>query len=249
MRVTEEQLIAESVLLAEAWRDRLAERRLPPRCRAASLEPPRSRCSAAAIRCCRRCRRRPARRRAPTRRHGAAARRWRRFVARAARRNASAASRCSTRAAAPSSPPTSPSGACLDTLPEVRAALAGQYAAAARERADAARAPWSEVQRWLRVDCRSPPRCPCVVDDRVVGVVRMAQPSSSPLEAVWDHSRHRPARAARGRRSTCSASRSSSRARISRPVRAITAVAEAVAHGEPPQPFAPAGLVPARCAR
>jgi signal transduction histidine kinase len=164
------------------------------------------------------------------------------FAERAARRNASQVELLDAQGcviAATDAPP----GACLDALPEVRAALAGQYAAAARERGDAPGAPWSDLQRWLG-SIQVATALPVHLDGRVVGVVRMEQPSSSPLEAVWDH------------RGTVllgflavgffmfGVTHFFSRA-ISRPVRAITAVAEAVAHGDPPQPFAPAGLVPA----
>jgi signal transduction histidine kinase len=241
MRVSEEQLIAESVVLAEAWRDRLVEpggavpasdgavkaptpvlgRRypvLPP------LPPPR---------------RTLARVDTPAWRSGTA---LAPFVARAALRNASQIELLDDRGCVIAGTDV-PTGACLDALPEVQAALAGQYAAAARERSDAPGTPWSDLQRWLG-SIQVATALPVELNGGVVGVVRMEQPSSSPLEAVWDH------------RGTVllgflavglfmfGVTHFFSRA-ISRPVRAITAVAEAVAHGDPPQPFAPAGLVPA----
>ena len=49
-----------------------------------------------------------------------------------------------------------------------------------------ARAPWNEVQRWLG-SIQVATALPVHFGGHVVGVVRMAQPSSSPLEAVWDH--------------------------------------------------------------
>jgi signal transduction histidine kinase len=240
MRVSEEQLIAESVLLAEAWRDRMAaggaaaatgDREDAPQAvlgRRYPVLPPMQ----------------PPTKTMPHTDTPA----WRGaaelapFVARATARNASEVELLDPRGCAIVANDITP-GACLDTLPEVRAALAGQYAAAARERVDAARAPWSEVQRWLG-SIQVATALPVRVDGRVVGVVRMAQPTSSPLEAVWVH------------RGTVllallavgffmfGVTHFFSRA-ISRPVRAITAVAEAVAHGDPPQPFAPAGLIPA----
>jgi signal transduction histidine kinase len=240
MRVTEEQLIAESVLLAEAWRDRLpgaGAGALP----AAGLEtapqpvlgrrypvlPPAAPPTRTAPRAD-----------SPAWRSGSA---LAPFVARAAQRNASQIELLDPRGCAIAASDVAV-GACLEALPEVRAALAGQYAAAARERADSARAPWSEVQRWLG-SIQVATALPVRLDGHVIGVVHMAQPSSSPLEAVWDH------------RGTVllgmlavgfymfGVTHFFSRA-ISRPVRAITAAAEAVAHGEPPQPFAPAGLIP-----
>ena len=241
MRVTEEQLIAESVLLSEAWRDHLGAgaaalaaageddsapeamlgRRyavLPPMPRPTNTVAPDD---------------------SPAWRSGAE---LAPFVARVARRNGSEVELLDPRGCAIAATDVA-RGACLDQLPEVRAAIDGQYGAAARERADAGSAPWNEVQRWLG-SIQVATALPVRLGGRVVGVVRMAQPSSSPLEAVWDH------------RGTVllallaigffmfGVTHFFSRA-ISRPVRAITRVAEAVAHGDPPQPFAPAGLVPA----
>jgi hypothetical protein len=184
MRVSEEQLIAESVLLSEAWRDRLGGSDAAPGAavedddapepmlgRRYSVLPPMPR---------------------PT--HVVAAANtpaWQSgaelapFVARVARRNGSEVELLDPRGCAIAATDVAP-GACLDALPEVRAAIDGQYGAAARERADAGRAPWNEVQRWLG-SIQVATALPVHFGGRVVGVVRMAQPSSSPLEAVWDH--------------------------------------------------------------
>jgi signal transduction histidine kinase len=242
VRVTEEQLIAESVLLAETWRDHLAggapggaaARAADAAAPAPTLErsyralpplAPGTRTVAPAD--------------TPVWRAGAA---LAPVVARTARRNGGEVELLDARGCVIAATGMA-SGACLDELPEVRAALAGDYAAAARQRVEAARTSWGALRRWFG-SVQVAIALPVNEDGRVVGVVRMAQPSSSPLEAVWDH------------RATVllgllavgafmfGVTHFFSRV-ISRPVRAITAMAEAVARGNPPQPFARAGLIPA----
>ena len=152
------------------------------------------------------------------------------------------------RARAASSPPTGGDrGACLDDLPEVRAALAGHYAAVARGALhDEPSPPLDSPSRRgsVRVFTVTPVRS----DGRVIGAVYMSRTSSSPLEAVWDL--RYTVLLARGvvPVAALAGEHASSRAIISRPVQAITAAVEAVARGEPPQPFAPGGLVPAEVA-
>ena len=242
VRVTEEQLIAESVVLAETWRDRLTGGAptpaprivfphaaapnpvlgrsytvLPPPAPPSRSEPPAD---------------------TPEWRAGAA---LSRVIEGIARRNAAAVELLDPQGCAIAASDVA-RGACRDALPEVQAALGGHYDAAARERADRAHSRWGGLRRWLgSVEVAT--AVPLAQDGRLVGVVRMAQVSSSPLEAVWDH------------RATVllgllavgcfmfGVTHFFSRV-ISRPVRAITAMAETVAQGDPPKPFARAGLIP-----
>jgi len=243
VRVTEEQLIAESVVLAETWRDRLGGDAPPaephrivfPHMAAPNpvlgrsyriLPPPGP----------------PTHRESPADTpewHAASTMTG--VIQRTARRNAATTELLDVRGCAIVANDVAP-GACRDALPEVRAALDGHYAATARERADSARSRWPGLRRWLgSVEVAT--ALPLAQDGHLIGVVRMAQASSSPLEAVWDH------------RATVllgllavgafmfGVTHFFSRV-ISRPVRAITAMAETVAQGDPPKPFARAGLIP-----
>src|SRR5207245_2757847 len=76
-------------------------------------------------------------------------------------------------------------GACLDHLPEVRAALAGRYAAVARERLHDAPPP-SLDSASRRGSVRVFTVTPVWSDGGIIGAVYMSRTSSSPLEAVWE---------------------------------------------------------------
>ena len=134
-------------------------------------------------------------------------------------------------------------GACLGALPDVRSALAGQYAAIARQRiSDEPRPPLSSIRR--RGTVRVFTATPLFADGRVIGIVRMSRTSLDPLEVLWEN------------RSTLlwallfcvglTAAVSLFFARtIIRPVQEITAAAQTIARGQPRKPLAPGGTVPA----
>ncbi len=133
-------------------------------------------------------------------------------------------------------------GACLGHLTEVRQALAGSYAAVVRRRfTDQAPPPLTSIRRRSRL--RVFTATPIFLDGEVVGAVRMSRTSVAPLEMLWNH---------RGKVSivliiclvvTPAVSYFFSHA-ISKPVRKITDAADAMARGEPRQSFTSSGLAP-----
>jgi signal transduction histidine kinase len=137
-------------------------------------------------------------------------------------------------------------GVCLDHQPEVDRALAGEYAATARERQYLGPPPGlgSMSRRGtVRVFAALPVRD----DGRVVGAVLMSRTSSSPLEAVWTLRYTVLAGVGLCLAATVAVSVFVSR-RIVRPVQAITASATAVTRGEPRRSLTPTGFVPAEVA-
>jgi signal transduction histidine kinase len=134
-------------------------------------------------------------------------------------------------------------GACVDDLPEVQAALTGTYAAVARQRVLSGGPP-PLSSRSRRGSVRVFTATPVWSDGRVIGVIYMSRTSSSPLEAVWTL-RYTVLVALLGCLLLMTAvSLFFSRA-ISRPVQSITAAAEAIARGEPAQRFSSTRLAPA----
>ena len=134
-------------------------------------------------------------------------------------------------------------GACLDHLEEVRKALAGEYAAVARRRfSDEPPPPLSSMSRRgkVRVFTATPIRS----DGRVVGVVRMSRTSIDPVEALWEHRRAALWSLLACLVLTVTISVFFARA-IVRPVREITAAAKAIAGGRTRRPLRPGGRVPA----
>lgn len=135
-------------------------------------------------------------------------------------------------------------GACLDGRPEVQAALAGRYHAVARPRySDEPAPPLASISR--RGAVRVFTATPLFADGEVIGVVRMSRTSIDPLKALWIH---------RGTLQwallgclllTIAVSVFFART-ITRPVRAITDAAQAIARGEPRRPLA--GSAPAELA-
>jgi signal transduction histidine kinase len=122
-------------------------------------------------------------------------------------------------------------GACLDPLPEVAAALRGEYMAVAR-------AP--QVLEAFSLDALRSYRSvlvfaavPVRFEGELAGVVRMSTRSSGPFEALIDHRATVLLAAIVCGLLMAAVTHFFSRA-ISRPVRAVTAAAEAVARGEPP---------------
>lgn len=130
-------------------------------------------------------------------------------------------------------------GMCLDHLPEVQEALGGVYAARARERAIPRSLTASDISRSgaIRVSTAFPVR----LDGAIVGVVHASQRSGGPLEAVLEH-RNIVLFAA----FTCVGLMLGVTGfltwAISRPVRQVTQAAQAVARGEPP-PVIPVPLL------
>jgi signal transduction histidine kinase len=137
-------------------------------------------------------------------------------------------------------------GACLDHLDEVQQALGGRYAAATRETSLSGDTPPlnSPVRRG---NVRVFSALPILSDNQVRGAVLMSRTSSSPLEAVWTLRYTVLGALVLCLAFTTAVSLFLSR-RIARPVRAITASASAMARGEPARSLAPVGFVPAEVA-
>ena len=133
-------------------------------------------------------------------------------------------------------------GACFDETPEVQQALAGHYTSVARERLSDERYPMNSISRGG--DIRVFTALPIFSDGQVVAVVRMSRTSLAPLKALWLDRRVILVGLAGSLLLTLLVSFYSART-ISRPVREITRVAQAIARGESRQPLAPTGTVPA----
>jgi signal transduction histidine kinase len=245
VRITEQQLLAESVLIAESFRERLREiEHLPPaepfpEPRGIEpllplhygLEPPA-----------------PPPTRIATDVSGAV---WEAGAAvqplmrRAARRNLSGA-RILDGGGCVVATTGRDLRTCLDHLDEVRQAMKGHYAAIARERRYGGPTPaLGSMSR--RGNVRVFTATPVLDDERVVAVVFMSRTSSSPLEAVWTLRYTVLAALVSCLAVMIAVSMFLSR-RIARPVRAITASATDIARGEPPRSLAPTGFVPAEVA-
>jgi signal transduction histidine kinase len=133
-------------------------------------------------------------------------------------------------------------GACLDHLEEVREALAGRYSAVVRRRlSNQPTPPLTSIRR--RGKLRVFSATPIVMNGQVAGVVRMSRTSVSPVELLWAH---------RGKVGlvlgivlliTPVSSYMFSHA-ISKPVRALTRRAEAMARGRSREEFVPGRLAP-----
>jgi signal transduction histidine kinase len=133
-------------------------------------------------------------------------------------------------------------GACLDHLPEVRAALSGRYAAVMRQRlSNEPTPPLDSISR--RGGVRVFTAMPVLHEGRVIGVVRLSRTARGLLEGVWMHRQTLLVGLLACLLLTAAISLFFSRT-ISRPVRAVTTAAEAVARGEPLEHFAPRGIVP-----
>jgi|GEM_PF-314437 len=132
-------------------------------------------------------------------------------------------------------------GTCLTDAPEVQAALAGRYAAVVRARFFDEPAPLGGIRRRGRLRVFS--AMPVLSDGKVLGVVRMARTSVAPLEALWLHRREFLLAVFGCALLTFALSLFLSRT-ITRPMQAITAAAQAIASGRPREPLPPGGLVP-----
>ena len=131
-------------------------------------------------------------------------------------------------------------GTCLTGSPEVQAALAGRYASVVRRRYLDEPAPLGGPRR--RGQLRVFTALPVLEGGKVLGVVRMARTSVSPLEALWLHRRVFLVAVLGCIALTFSVSFFLSRT-ITRPMQAITAAAQAIASGRPRAQL-PGGLVP-----
>ncbi len=250
VRVTEERLAAESVLVAESWRDLLRQERgegaaAPSALAGASDEgesvapieatldlnygvmppaPPPTRFAAD-----------------PGSPEWRAGQRLRPLLARARRENLGGIRILDAQGCVVAST-AGDQGACLDYLEEVRTALRGHYAAVARQRF--AHNPLLPLNPFGRSGAvRVYTAIPVFAAGRVIGAVRMSRTSSSPLEAFWKY-RYTVLLGIFGLLLLmATVSFFFSRA-ISRPVKAITRAAEAIARGEPAHRFEWKGIAP-----
>jgi signal transduction histidine kinase len=133
-------------------------------------------------------------------------------------------------------------GDCLDELVEVRAALDGRYAAVARQRVSDEPTPQlASVRRrgGVRVFIANP----IFEDGRVIGAVWMSRTAVSPLEMLWSN-RDRIGFALLICAVLAPAVSLLFARAIARPLRRIERDALAVAHGRAREPFAPGPLAP-----
>jgi signal transduction histidine kinase len=133
-------------------------------------------------------------------------------------------------------------GVCFDQAPEVRTALGGRYDAVARHRDQEGSYPFDGISR--AGDIRVFTALPILADGKVIGIVRMSRTSVSAIKALWLDRRSLLFAIIASLVVTFVVSITSART-ITRPVREITAAAQAIAHGEPRKPVAPGGVVPA----
>jgi len=252
VRQTEGRLIAESVLIGEVWRDRLLEERGLDPAAVPVAPPPGARDD----------RYFPIEPRISLRRDGVlppappparsvpagdgpewrAGRRIHALIERSQRTNLSGA-RVLDAGGCTVATTADDVGACFDHLPEVREALGGDYAAVVRERvSDEPAPPLGSISRRGRL--RVFTATPVFSDGVVIGVVRMSRTSLDPLEWLAGQWPVVVAGSLACVLLTAAISWFLAYA-ISRPVRAITRAAQAVARGEPRGRFFPGGLVPA----
>jgi len=133
-------------------------------------------------------------------------------------------------------------GLCLDDLDEVKAALAGRYGVVVRQRiSDEPTPPLNSIRR--RGTLRVFSAVPVFLDGRVVGVVRLSRTAVSPLESIATHWGKLALVAFAVLVVTPAVTYLLSHA-ISSPVRALTRSADAIARGEPVEPFVPGRFAP-----
>lgn len=250
LRQTERQLIAESVVIGEAWRDRLLEELGVPLDAAGDIRPegragepfvphePRLNLGYEVLPPAPEPTRRDELSDGPARRAGAVVEP---LLARAQVFNLSGARVLDDRGCVVASSGTE-HGSCLSHLEEVREALEGRYAAVVRRRlSDQPNPPLSSIRR--RSKLRVFTATPILMNGQVAGVVRMSRTCVSPIELLWAH---------RGKVAlvlgvvllfTPVLSYSFSHA-ISKPVRTLTREAESIAGGQSRRPFTPGATAP-----
>ncbi len=125
-------------------------------------------------------------------------------------------------------------GLCLGELPEVRAAIRGSYSARARQRiSDEPKPSVSEVRR--RGEIRIFTALPVFEEDRVIGIVRLSRTSLDALTSLWLNRRGLIAVAAITAALLLGISLVSARA-IASPLQRLTRRAKAIADGDPVAP-------------
>ncbi len=132
-------------------------------------------------------------------------------------------------------------GDCMDHLNEVQGAMRGRYASVVRDRiSDQPRASFTSISRRGRL--RVYTATPLFHDGRLIGIVRMSRTALSPEAALWIH----------GRQLTFIVGLTLLLAPIvaytfshwiSRPLRDVTRIARSASTGETPQSFQPEGVV------
>lgn len=133
-------------------------------------------------------------------------------------------------------------GACLGDLPEVKEALAGRYAAVARRRIsdEPPASPWSISRSG---DIRVFTALPVFSDGKVIAVVRMSRTSVSIGKILWVHRNRLLMAALVSTLLTIPVSLGLSRL-ISRPIERLSRAADAVSRGEPQTRIRVSGLAP-----
>jgi signal transduction histidine kinase len=137
-------------------------------------------------------------------------------------------------------------GADLSEVPEVREALAGRYAAAARQRISDEPKPSLDSIR-SRGDVRVFTALPVFEDGKVLSVVWMSRTALDPLKAAWLSRRPLLLSLLMALGAALLLSLLLSR-QILRPLRHITRSAQAIARGESSLPLAPTGALPTEIA-
>ncbi len=134
-------------------------------------------------------------------------------------------------------------GRCLEHLPEVQEALAGSYHAVARERiSDEPLPPISDVRS--RGAIRIFAALPLFSEGRVIGVVQVSRTSLDALTSLWHARRGLLVLVASSLLLAVLASLGLA-AFIARPLRRLTRTAQAIERGEPHPRLSSAGMVPA----
>jgi len=137
----------------------------------------------------------------------------------------------------------SEAGLCMGTLPEVSGALAGRYAAVARARvSDEAKPPIGDIRR--RGTERVFTALPVHQGGRVIGVVRASRTGLDALSSLWTNRRGLVFSLLAVAAISLGVSFGFSAA-IARPLRRLTRTAEAVALGGDSRALAPRGFAPA----
>jgi signal transduction histidine kinase len=140
----------------------------------------------------------------------------------------------------------SEAGLCMDALPEVEQALRGRYAAVARERiSDEPAPPLGGVRR--RGSVRVFTALPVFSDGRVIAVVRASRTGLDALSTLWMNRRGLLLSGLALGVFAAAVSLVFSAA-IARPLRKLTHAARAVANGEPAERLTTAGFAPAEVA-
>lgn len=138
-------------------------------------------------------------------------------------------------------------GMCMNELPEVSRALAGQYASVLRERvSDEPPPPFGDIRRRGKV--RVFTALPLFEDGKVIGVVRASRTGRDALSSLWDGRRWLVWLAGSTLLLLLVVSLGSAGA-IARPLRRLTASARAVAAGAPTSTLSIAGAAPKEVAQ